>query len=132
MTIRTNAAVLWRAACLHHAAHSDDPIGDCPRPGCAAALTQTVKAVPRRPLAFGATVWGPLPGTRDMHIMWPGPGCGLEACATDPSKPGAVTMRVRHHTAASAYDTPRQARDAAEAFIAAGLGSGLTDDEDGS
>lgn len=129
MATRPNADALWHATRWQHAGHSDTPIGDCPRRDCQAALTGSARAVPRRPLAFGATIWGPLPGTRDMHLMWPGPGSSLELCATDPSKPGAVTLRIRHPAASGTYGTPKQARAAAEAFIAAGLGSGLTDEE---
>lgn len=130
MATRTTVAALWRAACLHHAAHSDDPIGGCPRPECQAALTEAARAVPRRPLAFGATIWGPLPGTAGMHILWPGPGAGLDACPADPSEPGTVVMRIRHPSANGIYHTPAQASAAAEAFITAGLGSGLMDDEE--
>jgi len=73
----------------------------------------------RRPLAFGITKWGPLPGTGDMHILWDGPGCGLHLYASDPER-GGLGQRIRHPSASGTYDVLREAQRAVDAFVAAG------------
>ena len=73
------------------------------------------------PIAFGMTKWGPLPGTRDMWIMWDGPGSGLSAYEKDPEKPGALGHPIRHATANGTYQTVAEAEKAVAAFVVAYL-----------
>jgi hypothetical protein len=73
--------------------------------------------VRREPLAFGITLWGPVPGAHeDSRIMWDGPGSGL--CWQAPRMPG---LPIRHPAASGTYQTLRQADRAARRFIAIGL-----------
>jgi hypothetical protein len=74
----------------------------------------------RTPYAFGMTSWGPLPGTRDMHVLWDGPGGGLYLYARDPSS-GAVGRGIRHSSAGAEYKTLREAERAVDAFVAVGI-----------
>jgi hypothetical protein len=77
--------------------------------------------VPRHPLAFGITYWGPLPGTAAMHIMWDGPGSGLFLYGGDPSAAGTPQgRRIEHPSASGTYATAREAEKAVAAFVAAG------------
>lgn len=75
----------------------------------------------RYPLAWGMTKWGPLPETRDMWIVWDGPGTGLQLYARDPDKPGVLSKRIEHPSASAVYDTVDAAENAVNAFIRAGL-----------
>ena len=77
----------------------------------------------RQPLAFGITVWGPLPETSDYYVMWDGPGSGLYFCAGDPGVAGTPRKRIEHSTASGIYATPKEADRAARAFVAS-----VTDD----
>ena len=74
--------------------------------------------VARHPLAFGLTYWGPLPETRDMHVMWDGPGSGLRMYVTDPTRPGAMGQPIRHPSASGTFATVREAEKAVNAFVA--------------
>jgi|SRR5215475_8519214 len=89
--------------------------------------------VRRRPTGMGWQVWGPLPWTRDMHIMWCGPGDYLQMFATDPLAPQseAVGQRIRHPSASGEYQTVAEAQRAVDAFIAA-FHSGADGKHDGS
>lgn len=79
--------------------------------------------VPRHPLAFGITYWGPLPGTEAMHVQWDGPGSGLFLYAGDPSVAGTLPgRRIQHPSASGTYATAREAEKAVAAFAAAGQG----------
>lgn len=86
-----------------------------------APYAEQARRVPCRPLAWGITVWGPIPHTRDAHIMWDGPGSGLMWYATNPDKPGAVGMPIRHRAVAGPFDKRPAAISAARRFIAIGL-----------
>lgn len=77
--------------------------------------------ITRRPLAFGITRWGPLPGTGDMHVLWDGPGCGLFLYARDPERTRALGSPIRHPSASGRYQTVKEAEKAVQAFVAAGL-----------
>lgn len=84
------------------------------------------RLVRKHPLAFGITKWGPLPGTRDMWILWAGPGSGLEVYARDPGTGPAsenLGVPVRHPAANGHYDTVADAEKAVHAFIRAGVAS---------
>jgi hypothetical protein len=74
--------------------------------------------LPRHPLAFGITYWGPLPGTGAMHVQWDGPGTGLYLYASDPTTAAVPGMRIRHHSASGTYGTVRTAESAVRAFLA--------------
>jgi hypothetical protein len=78
--------------------------------------------LPRHPLAFGLTKWGPLPNTDDMWIMWNGPGEGLYLWPQDPAKRGQLhtCIRIRHESASGTYATVREAERAVTAFVASG------------
>lgn len=79
------------------------------------------RLVPRHPLGWGMTKWGPLPGTRDMWILWGGPGDGLEMYASDPSTSTIAQgggRPIRHPSASGTYDTVDAAEKAVMAFIA--------------
>lgn len=73
----------------------------------------------RHPLAFGITVFGPLPES-SCYLMWDGPGSGLYFCAGDPEQAGTMRRRIAHESAGSTYQTVAQAERAANAFAAAG------------
>lgn len=73
--------------------------------------------VPRQPLAWGMQEWGPLPGTEDAHLMWEGPGNGLDFLGSG----GAPAIPVRHPVGAGPFQTLREAERAARRFIAIGL-----------
>jgi hypothetical protein len=73
----------------------------------------------RRTSPTGLTVWGPLPDSTGMFILWPGPGGGLNLCVGDPSEVGTSVTRIEHPTASGTYDTRKQAQAAVEAFTAA-------------
>ena len=75
------------------------------------------RLIPRHPLAWGMTKWGPVPGTRDTWVLWDGPGAGLYSHATDPAKPGSQGMRIRHPAAAAEYATLAEAEAAVMAFV---------------
>lgn len=74
--------------------------------------------LPRHPLAFGITYWGPVPGTKDAHLMWDGPGAGIVAYPGDPTLPGATGQQVAHPSANKAYDTLADAERAVHDFAA--------------
>jgi hypothetical protein len=78
----------------------------------------TAVKVRRHPLAFGITKWGILPGTRDMWIMWDGPGSRLRMYATDPEQPGAQGIVIEHPLARDVYDTVAAADKAVQALAA--------------
>jgi hypothetical protein len=75
----------------------------------------------RHPIGFGTVKWGPLPHTRDMWILWGGPGDGLLLCASDPGKPGCSLKRIEHPTASGNYGKLDDAEKAVMAFIREGL-----------
>lgn len=76
--------------------------------------------LPRHPLAFGITYWGPLPGTEEMHVQWDGPGSGLFLYGSDPATAKVPGMRIRHPSASGTYATVKAAEQAVHAFVAAG------------
>lgn len=74
----------------------------------------------RRPAALGMTVWGPLPETRDMHILWGGLGGDhLWVYATDPLSLQSETAgkRIEHPSANGFYETMAEAQNAVDAFV---------------
>ena len=79
------------------------------------------RLAPRHPLGWGMTMWGPLPDTADMWILWSGPGDGLELFVGNPGKQGAIGKRIRHLAAGDIYLTVAEAEKAVNAFIQAGL-----------
>lgn len=81
----------------------------------------TKRLVPRHPLAFGITKWGPLPGAEDMWILWGGPGDHLELFTGDPARMGSQGRRIRHPSASGAYTTLSKAEKAVMRFAAFGL-----------
>jgi hypothetical protein len=86
-------------------------------------MTASKRRVPRHPLAWGMTKWGPLPDTEDMWIFWGGPGDGLEMFARDPSASTIAQggRRIQHPTASGTYATLAAAEKAVNAFVAAGI-----------
>ena len=85
--------------------------------------------VRRRPTAWGGQVWGPIPGTRDAHLMWDGPGDGLMFYAVSPDKPEAIGRRVEHRAASGTYQKLAEADRIARRFIAIGLDATARDPE---
>jgi hypothetical protein len=79
---------------------------------------------PRHPLALGITYWGPLPGTRGMHVQWDGPGSGLYLYAGSPETATVPGARIRCAGACGTYATVREAGRALAAFIATGTAGG--------
>lgn len=81
------------------------------------------RPVPRHPLAFGMTKWGPLPGTIDAWIFWGGPGDPLNFCPSDPDKPGGSTQfqEIQHAAANGTFQTVAEAEAAVNRFYAAYL-----------
>jgi hypothetical protein len=77
--------------------------------------------VQRRPTAWGGQVWGPLPDTRDAHLMWDGPGDGLMFYAVSPDKPEAIGRRVEHRAVCGTFQKLAEADRMARRFIAIGL-----------
>ncbi len=75
------------------------------------------RMVRRHPLAWGMTKWGPLPDTRDMWILWGGPGDGLFLVMGD-GKDGSF-KRIGHHTASGVYASLDEAEKAVSAFVRA-------------
>jgi uncharacterized membrane protein len=74
-------------------------------------------SVRREPLAFGITLWGPVPGAaKGSRIMWDGPGSGLSWQVA-----AGQRMPIRHRAVAGPYQTLREADRAARRFIAIGL-----------
>jgi hypothetical protein len=73
----------------------------------------------RRPFAMGMTAWGPLPGTRDAHILWGGPGDYLQFFASDPLSPRSEAhgRRVEHPAANGEYDDLTAAQRAVDALV---------------
>lgn len=84
--------------------------------------------VPRRPTAWGGQVWGPIPGTRDAHLMWDGPGDGLMYYPRNPAEAGAAGLTVRHGAVSGTYQTLAQADRMARRFIAIGLDNEARDE----
>jgi hypothetical protein len=82
-------------------------------------MPATGRRVPRVPLAFGITKWGPLPGTRNMWLLWGGPGDGLMMFAADPSTPGACGRPVEHPAGRGPFAAVKEAENAVNALVAA-------------
>jgi len=79
----------------------------------------------RKPLAFGITKWGPLPGSESAYLLWDGPGAGLYFYAKDPEDPATGSgRRIMHPSANGTYQTVREAGAAVQAFVTAGLSKG--------
>jgi hypothetical protein len=73
--------------------------------------------VRREPLAFGITLWGPIPGANPAsRIMWDGPGSGLYW-----QVPTGQRLPIRHRAIAGECQTLRDAERMARRFIAIGL-----------
>jgi hypothetical protein len=79
------------------------------------------RIVQRHPLGWGMTKWGPLPGTRDMWILWGGPGDGLELYVRTEENPAGASQRIRHPTASGTYGSLAEAEKAVNAFVRIGL-----------
>lgn len=86
----------------------------------------------RRPYAMGWTAWGPLPGTRDAHILWCGTGDYLQYFASDPFSPRseALGKRIDHPAACGEYQTMAEAQAAVDAFVDAVQAEANTDREE--
>jgi hypothetical protein len=79
--------------------------------------------LPRIPLAWGATVWGPVPGTSRIYFTWDGPGSGIYAYVGDPQTQGPIGHRVQHPAADGTYGTLKEAQKAVDAFVEIGRAS---------
>jgi hypothetical protein len=84
-------------------------------------VSRQSRLVPRHPLAFGMTWWGPLPGTERAAIMWGGPGDNLLYFPAGLDSATAPWIPVRHPAASGTYQTVAEAEKAVNAFVAAGL-----------
>lgn len=76
----------------------------------------TGRRLPRKPLAFGITRWGPLPETADLFLLWDGPDGGIYLLKGE----NGPHLPVRHPSASGTYATLLEAERAVEAFVAAG------------
>ena len=65
--------------------------------------------------------WGPLPETRDMWILWGGPGGDLVLFHGDTAKPESPWCSIRHSSASGTYGTLAEAEKAVNAFVKAGI-----------
>lgn len=95
--------------------------------GMATSQQAKGRLVPRHPLAWGMVKWGPLPDTRDMWIMWDGPGDGLYLYACDPERAASASSpgrRIQHPAASSVYSTVAAAEKAVMEFVRVGLADG--------
>lgn len=80
--------------------------------------------IPRRPLAWGMQVWGPMPGAERIYLLWGGPGDRIYVHVGDPSVPGSMPGRqVEHPSANGTYEKLRDAQAAVDAFVAIGIAS---------
>ena len=74
--------------------------------------------LPRQPLAWGAQLWGPVPGTERIYLMWDGPGSGIYVYVGNPQEPGTLPgHQVQHPSANGTYDKLKDAQAAVDAFV---------------
>jgi hypothetical protein len=89
---------------------------------------QIAAKVQRRPLAWGAQEWGPLPDTENLFVQWwPSEGLSLvNKAAIDPS--GQMRPIVGY---AGPFERVVEAEAAVRAFITAGLDQADDDPDEG-
>jgi len=63
----------------------------------------------------GLTLFGPLPETEDLYLLWLGPGARLYL-GVNPFNADGALVPIEHPTANGVYLTRGEARDAANAF----------------